>query len=102
MGDSHSLWHGGMEWPLVLGLTWLKRWNPKVNWKEGTLRFQWGVTGPGDQREELGENPKKEMAMVGRGEPTQGIPQEYKELAEVFSGEGSDELSPPPPHRLYH
>lgn len=29
----------GMEWSVVLGVTWLKWWNPQVDWKEGTLRF---------------------------------------------------------------
>lgn len=33
-----------MEWPLVLGLTWLRKWNPIVNWKRGSIRFQGHVT----------------------------------------------------------
>lgn len=51
----------GMEWSMVLGLTWLKWWNLQVNWKEGTLIFQWGVTGPDDCREEEGEYLKKQL-----------------------------------------
>lgn len=29
----------GMERPLVLGLAWLKRWNPQVDWRKGLLKF---------------------------------------------------------------
>lgn len=29
----------GIEWPLVLGLTWLKKRNPIVDWREGCLKF---------------------------------------------------------------
>lgn len=30
----------GMERLLVLGLVWLKKWNPYVNWRKGLLKFQ--------------------------------------------------------------
>lgn len=29
----------GMEWPLILGLTWLKKWNPLIDWRERRLKF---------------------------------------------------------------
>lgn len=29
----------GMEWPLILGLAWLKKWNPWVDWRTGHLRL---------------------------------------------------------------
>lgn len=48
----------GMERPQVLGLTWLKWWNRRVDWKVGILRFQWGVTGPDNHGEELGKPQK--------------------------------------------
>lgn len=36
----------GMEWPLVLGLTWLKKWNPWVDCREGLLKFPKGQCTP--------------------------------------------------------
>ena len=27
--------------PLILGMTWFKRFNPQINWLTGQIRFQW-------------------------------------------------------------
>lgn len=42
--------------------------------EDPSLRFHWEITGPDDQGEELGGNPKKKTAAAGKGKPMQASP----------------------------
>lgn len=57
-----------MEWPLVLGPTWLKLWNPQVDWKKGTLRLSWDATAPDNGSQQQGGGPQEEVATALKDE----------------------------------
>lgn len=66
-----------------------------MNWKEGLLKFPRGEPATHDGSHEQGDKPNKEAAAASKDELLQGIPQEYQDLAKVFSEMSSNEL---PPH----
>ncbi|XP_058041925.1 uncharacterized protein LOC131199783 [Ahaetulla prasina] len=90
----------GMDQPLLLGLSWLRKWNPHINWRTGVLRFRSRTL-----KREKGEPKERSTvamfqdtlgAMVERIDREERIPKEYWDLREVFSEKASDVL---PPHR---
>lgn len=83
-----------MEWPPVLGLAWLKKWNLQVDWRKGLLKFPKREQVLGNSSHGARKEPHREVAAFRR-ELLQGIPQEYHDLVEVFSEGGLDKL---PPH----
>lgn len=88
----------GMERPLILGLPWLQKWNPRINWRTGVVRIRIqrqlseGVVTSPDSGRDL---TKTEVALC-HIEGEEKIPREYWDLREVFSEEASSAL---PPHR---
>lgn len=82
----------GMEWRLVLGLSWLKKWNPWVDWTKGTLMFPSHENTPKERCCKEKAKCRKKVVAASQSGPLQGIPWEYCDL---FSEVGSYEL---PPH----
>jgi hypothetical protein len=64
------------SWDAVLGISWLERWNPRVDWRHKTLEFP----------EEGGKISGKLVLTTGRAvaatEPT--FPKEYEDFAELL------------------
>lgn len=74
--------------PLILGFTWLDKWQPAIWWEGGFRRI----------RLALGQSPidhaKAELNKTDQN--TGGVfPSVYKDLAEVFSEEECEVLPPP-------
>ncbi|XP_060545015.1 retrotransposon-derived protein PEG10 isoform X5 [Pantherophis guttatus] len=108
--------------PVILGLSWLDKWGPIIWWQEGTRRLmiakgpqplplQPGETPhtrapipPATAREDATDTkvppykgtPEKLAAASDSSYETEQIPEEYQDLAEVFSEAECDIL---PPHR---
>lgn len=81
-----------MEWPLVLGLLWLKKWNPYVNWRKGLLKNLNELPSPRARGNLEGYICPAEIGEVaqGQGKDLPVIPKEYRDLREVFSKKNSD------------
>lgn len=59
----------GMNRLLILGLNWLKKWNPRVDWRKGLLKFPvWGKTPCSTERKPQ-KDPWQEISAAMRGEP---------------------------------
>ncbi|QRV99033.1 Retrotransposable element Tf2 protein [Ceratobasidium sp. AG-Ba] len=80
---------------LVLGMAWLKRHNPAIDWDKKSLIFS---------SRYCSENCLHTSPMVKSGEPdleiaaTAELPTRYSEFSKIFTEE---EISPLPPHRPY-
>jgi hypothetical protein len=68
----------------ILGMPWLKKQNPHINWKEQTII--------------LSETAKIASEEEADEDPLQGLPARYHEFAKVF---GEEEFKVLPPHRPY-
>ncbi|QRW06873.1 Transposon Ty3-G Gag-Pol polyprotein [Ceratobasidium sp. AG-Ba] len=80
---------------LVLGMAWLKRHNPAIDWDKKSLVF----SSPYCSKNCLHTSPivksgKPDLEMAATSE----LPSRYSELAKIFMEE---EISPLPPHRPY-
>jgi len=103
---------------VVLGLPWLKEANPYINWKEETIWFE-GSPKPtplsvvrdaldmvgvcamtyAETEELIAESPNEVQVLWAKGNnqdasPEVDIPEEYRDLEEVFKEEGDDEALP--------
>ncbi|QRV92223.1 Transposon Ty3-G Gag-Pol polyprotein [Ceratobasidium sp. AG-Ba] len=80
---------------LVLGMAWLKRHNPAIDWDKKSLIFS---------SRYCSENCLHTSPIVKSGEPdleiatTSKLPTRYSEFSKIFTEE---EISPLPPHRPY-
>src|SRR2546423_9561729 len=74
---------------IVLGMSWLKRHNPNINWEKKTLHF----TSQYFIKQCLETTNHIQIHAL------EGLPSEYTEFEDVFSGEKQTKL---PPHRNYH
>lgn len=84
-----------MERSLVLGLEWLLKCNPYVNWRRRLLKIWWRT--PNAELKQmlsasLGKRAKIEMGTDMRECPW--TPKEYRGLWDVFSERRLDTLSP--------
>jgi RNase H-like domain found in reverse transcriptase/Reverse transcriptase (RNA-dependent DNA polymerase) len=113
--DSHGTWQAYHETAVVspdvqtitLGIPWLRKHNPRVDWSSGKVEFREKLDHP-DALVQLAsaEDVMKDVVFVGiitvRPSPTEEsykdvqIPEEYQDFADVFSEERADQL---PPHR---
>lgn len=82
----------GMEWPLVLGLTWLKKWNPLIDKREGQLKFPNKRTPTQSMHGYKVEDLKQELVSALSKQELKTIPKEYHDLVEDFSVKRLDEL----------
>uniref|UniRef100_A0A183CNF3 RNA-directed DNA polymerase n=1 Tax=Globodera pallida TaxID=36090 RepID=A0A183CNF3_GLOPA len=74
---------------VVLGIPWLKKHNPKINWSQGTLEF--------DSEYCVAECLCEDCNAIEGGVVGQ-LPEEYVEFKDVFVAKEVDRL---PPHRPY-
>ena len=86
------------EYPIVLGLRWLTKHNPTVNWLERTITFQ----SPYCQEnclplEHIMASMEEPLDEIDVGSQEQ-IPRAYHEYLKVF---GEEEFKALPPHRPY-
>lgn len=72
------------SFPVVLGMPWLRKYNPIIDWQACTVRLK------GEQL--------CAATTTSRAEDLTGVPLEYQDFADVFSKEKADTL---PPHRSF-
>jgi hypothetical protein len=72
--------------PIVLGMSWLKKHNPQINWKNRTIAYT---------SEFCSKNCLEVPSTLQIAAETT-LPEEYKEFADVFDESRLEEL---PPHR---
>lgn len=63
-----------MEWPLFLGLTWLKKWNPMIDCQGGTLKFPKESKTPSKSSQREKGSPDREVVAAVRSEELTGTP----------------------------
>ena len=82
------------DYDLVLGIPWLRVSNPRVSWNTG--QFQWDTPGSELTSDGYWKNqPSRNYETLGlyvtakhvKPNPTEEIPEEYKEFSDLFSGE---------------
>uniref|UniRef100_A0A8C5MEV2 Gypsy retrotransposon integrase-like protein 1 n=1 Tax=Leptobrachium leishanense TaxID=445787 RepID=A0A8C5MEV2_9ANUR len=79
---------GSPIFPVILGLPWLRKHNPVIDWQHGTLSFSTESKNDADTQN---NNPSPIFIAAA-------IPSIYAEFSDVFQEKGADIL---PPHRQY-
>lgn len=83
----------------VLGLSWLQKWNPYVNWRRGLVKIWHKAAKKGEEFPMPRDKKAKEKREIGAAAQEHpkikpGIPKKYWDLRDVFNEKGSDTLHP--------
>jgi len=76
---------------IILGMTWLREQNPLINWREGTLNWEWWIRKP-EEPELLGWIKGIKTLNTEKEDLQKKVPKEFHEYLSVFSEEAASRM----------
>jgi hypothetical protein len=77
---------------IILGITWLREQNPLINWKEGTLNWEWWIREEPEHVDMLEWIKGIETSETKTVDLRKKVPKEYHEYLNVFSEEAASRM----------